>query len=154
MDLLNWKISHMDNTYSGWPSLIRIVLFRSKEIHGAVCPIQIFTTKKYWILFFFSDRPGEERLECQQASIFWIHPTRKYTIHFGNVRCQSHWMGKSPIPKTNYFMYFIRPLGYEWVFSQRFLLYQSTPVWFLLKHILLGEGRVQGGRFQNRLPIH
>lgn len=63
MDLLNWKIPYIDNTHSSWPSLIRIVLFRSKEIHGAVCPIQIFTTKKYWIFFFFffSDRPWKEK---------------------------------------------------------------------------------------------
>nr|YP_009486169.1 Ycf15 [Ulmus chenmoui]YP_009486187.1 Ycf15 [Ulmus chenmoui]AWB12247.1 Ycf15 [Ulmus chenmoui]AWB12248.1 Ycf15 [Ulmus chenmoui] len=32
-------------------------MFRSKDIHGAVRPIQIFTTKKYWILF----RIGPER---------------------------------------------------------------------------------------------
>ncbi|PRQ15674.1 hypothetical protein RchiOBHm_CPg0501791 (chloroplast) [Rosa chinensis] len=37
--------------------LIQIVLFRSKDIRGAVRPIQIFTTKKYWILF----RVGPER---------------------------------------------------------------------------------------------
>ena len=29
--------------------------------------------------------------------LFWEH----------NIQCQSHWMGKSPIPKTNYVLYFI-----------------------------------------------
>ena len=41
MDLLNWKIPYMDNTHSSWSSLILIVLFRSKDIHGAVHPIHM-----------------------------------------------------------------------------------------------------------------
>jgi len=59
MDLLDWKISHMDNTHSSWPSLMLIVLFRSKDIRGGrfVRPILIFRTKRSWILF----RIGPER---------------------------------------------------------------------------------------------
>ncbi|GAY61618.1 hypothetical protein CUMW_211390 [Citrus unshiu] len=48
---------------------------------------------------------GEGRLECQQASI--IEFTRPDSTNFGNVQCQGHWTGKSPIPKTDYVMYFI-----------------------------------------------
>nr|YP_010042014.1 Ycf15 [Cleome pallida]QPB46061.1 Ycf15 [Cleome pallida] len=67
-----------------------IVLFRSKDIHGVVRPIQIFTTKKYWILF----RIGPERrrkagMPCHQASI--IEFTRPDSTNFGNVH---------PMPKS------------------------------------------------------
>ena len=76
---------------------------------------------------------GEGKLECQQASI--IEFTRPDSTRLGNVQCQSHWMGKSPIPKTDYVMYFIC-----WVTGGHF-----TIGWFLLKHML--GGCVQGGRF-------
>ena len=53
-------------------------------------------------------------------------------------------MDKSPIPKTDYVMYFICwVMGTGGYFTRGF--YQSTLVWFLLKHIL--GGWVQGGRF-------
>ncbi|PPS09417.1 hypothetical protein GOBAR_AA11228 [Gossypium barbadense] len=42
------KDSSLDNRYGNWYSCDR---FNSKDIHGAVRPIQIFTTEKYWILF-------------------------------------------------------------------------------------------------------
>ena len=49
-------------------------------------------------------------------------------------------MGKSPIPKTDYVMYFICwVMGTSGYFTRGF--YQSTLVWFLLNHILRGAGR-------------
>ena len=134
MDLLNWKIPHMDNTYSGWPSLILIVLFRSKDIHGAVRPIQIFTTKRYWILFRIGP---ERRRKAGMPTDVCLFSNSPDPIHFWNVQCQSHWMGKSPIPKTDYVMYFICwVMGTGGYFTRGF--YQSTLVWFLLNHILGG----------------
>jgi len=63
------------------------------------------------VLNSLSFRIGPERRRkagMPTGVYYWIHPTREYSTHFGNVRCQSHWMGKSPIPKTDYVMYFIR----------------------------------------------
>lgn len=70
-----------------------------------------FRYSRYWILF----RIG--RLECQQASIILNLPD---SPHFGNVQCQSHWMGKSPIPGLCNVLYL---LGYGRAFYQRFLIY-------------------------------
>lgn len=155
MDLLNWRIPYMDNTHSSWLSLILIliVLFRSKDIHGAVRPIQIqiFTTKKYWILF----RIGPERRRragMPTGVYYWIHPTREYPFWVGNVWCQSHWMGKSPIPKTDYVLYFIR-----WVagghFTRGFYCI-NLPLCDSCWSIYYTRGGVQGGRFQNGLPFN
>lgn len=43
-------------------------------------------------------------------------------------------MGKSPIPKTRLCNVFYM-LGYRWAFYQRFILYQFTLMWFLLKRM-------------------
>nr|YP_009542258.1 Ycf15 [Tetraena mongolica]WEB51382.1 hypothetical chloroplast RF15 [Tetraena hamiensis var. qatarensis]AYU56640.1 Ycf15 [Tetraena mongolica]AYU56722.1 Ycf15 [Tetraena mongolica]WEB51388.1 hypothetical chloroplast RF15 [Tetraena hamiensis var. qatarensis]WGU20146.1 hypothetical chloroplast RF15 [Tetraena mongolica] len=59
---------------------------------GVVRPIQIFTTKKYWILF----RIGPERRRkagMPKGVYFEIHLTQEYPLystHFGNAQCQSH----------------------------------------------------------------
>ena len=147
MDLLNWKISHMDNTHSSWLSLILIVMFRSKDIHGGQFGLFRYSRPREEVLDSLSDRPWKEkegrnanrRLSPTDVCLFSNSPD---PIHFGNVQCQSHWMGKSPIPKTDYVMYFIC-----WVTGGHFTrgFYQSTLVWFLLNHIL--GGWVQGGRF-------
>ncbi|MBN8156739.1 hypothetical protein J0J30_22205 [Vibrio vulnificus] len=50
-------------------------MFQSKDIHGAVHPIQIFTTKKDWILF----RIGSERRRKagMPTDVYYgIQPTR------------------------------------------------------------------------------
>lgn len=149
MDLLNWRIPYMDNTHSSWPGLILIVLFRSKDIHGAVRPIQIFTTKKYWILFRIG--PERRRKAGMPTDVYyWIHPTREYPFYFGNIQCQSHWMGKSPIPKMDYVMYFIC-----WVTGGHF-----TRGFYCINYPCVipveayTRGWLQGGRFQSGLPIH
>nr|YP_009542252.1 Ycf15 [Tetraena mongolica]YP_010329275.1 Ycf15 [Zygophyllum kansuense]AYU56643.1 Ycf15 [Tetraena mongolica]AYU56716.1 Ycf15 [Tetraena mongolica]QUL61189.1 Ycf15 [Tetraena mongolica]QUL61190.1 Ycf15 [Tetraena mongolica]UJH21909.1 Ycf15 [Zygophyllum kansuense] len=54
--------------------------------------MQIFTTKKYWILF----RIGPERRRkagMPKGVYFEIHLTQEYPLystHFGNAQCQSH----------------------------------------------------------------
>ncbi|CAK7323427.1 unnamed protein product [Dovyalis caffra] len=48
-------------------------MYGCKDIHGAVRPIQIFTTKKYWILF----RIGPERRKRRKAGM----PTDRYKAH-------------------------------------------------------------------------
>ncbi|KAL9405523.1 hypothetical protein Peur_002495 [Populus x canadensis] len=40
-------------------------MYGCKDIHGAVRPIQIFTTKKYWILF----RIGSEKRKRRKAGM-------------------------------------------------------------------------------------
>ena len=138
MDLLNWKISYMENTHSSWPSLILIVLFRSKPRGGS----SYSDIHDQEVLDSLSDRPWKEkegrnanrRLSPTDVCLFSNSPD---PIHFGNVQCQSHWMGKSPIPKTDYIMYFICwVMGTGGYFTRGF--YQSTLVWFLLNHILGG----------------
>ena len=51
----------------------------NKEIHGMICPIQIFTTNKYRILFLL-DRPCPERRKkvgMPTGVYYGIHPTRE-----------------------------------------------------------------------------
>lgn len=70
------------------------------------------------VLDSLSDRPWKEK-EGWNANrrllLNWPDSTR-----FGNVQCQSHWMGKSPIPGLCNVLY---PLGDGRAFYQRFLIY-------------------------------
>ena len=78
--LKHGRIEILDqNTMYGWYELPKQEFLNSKQ------PVQIFTTKKYWILFRIGPE-SEGRLECQQASI--IEFTRPDSTHFGNVQCQ------------------------------------------------------------------
>ena len=135
MDLLNWKIPYMDNTHSSWPSLILILLFRRKDIHGAVRPLQIFTTtkKKYWILFRIGPERGRKAGMPTGVCLFSNSPDPIVPILGTSSAKVTEWVSRQSL---DYVMYFIC-----WVtgaFYQRFRLYQSTLVWFLLNHILGG----------------
>nr|YP_010544245.1 Ycf15 protein; hypothetical protein [Mimulus ringens]YP_010544262.1 Ycf15 protein; hypothetical protein [Mimulus ringens]UYG21981.1 Ycf15 protein; hypothetical protein [Mimulus ringens]UYG21982.1 Ycf15 protein; hypothetical protein [Mimulus ringens] len=67
----------------GWYELPKQEFLNSEQ------PVQIFTTKKYWILFRIGpERRREGRVECQQASI--IELTRPDSTRLGNVQCQSY----------------------------------------------------------------
>lgn len=78
--LKHGRIEILDqNTMHGWYELPKQEFLNSEQ------PVQIFTTKKYRILFRIG---GEGRVECQQASI--IELTRPVSPPFGNVQCQSH----------------------------------------------------------------
>nr|YP_010130333.1 hypothetical chloroplast RF15 [Dodartia orientalis]YP_010130350.1 hypothetical chloroplast RF15 [Dodartia orientalis]QPZ51255.1 hypothetical chloroplast RF15 [Dodartia orientalis]QPZ51260.1 hypothetical chloroplast RF15 [Dodartia orientalis]WGC93328.1 hypothetical chloroplast RF15 [Dodartia orientalis]WGC93344.1 hypothetical chloroplast RF15 [Dodartia orientalis] len=82
--LKHGRIEILDqNTMYGWYELPKQEFLNSEQ------PVQIFTTKKYWILFRIGRAlKGEGRVECQQASI--IELTRPDSTPFGNVQCQSH----------------------------------------------------------------
>nr|BDY09949.1 ycf15 [Lysimachia japonica]BDY09966.1 ycf15 [Lysimachia japonica] len=80
--LKHGRIEILDqNTMYGWYELPKQEFLNSEQ------PVQIFTTKKYWILFRIGPK-GEGRLKCQQASIIEFTPPK--STHFGNVQCQSH----------------------------------------------------------------
>ena len=148
MDRLDWKIPYMDNTHSSWPSLIRIVLFRSKDIHGAVRTIQIFTTKKYSL----SDRPWKEKEGWNANRRLVLNSPDAIVPILGTSSAKvTEWVSRQSLKRTMECT-LSAGLRYGRAFYQRFRFYQSTLVWFLLKHIL--GGWVQGGRFQSGLSIH
>lgn len=122
----NWNLSSKHYVWVVWTAQPRILEQQttSSDIHDQE------------VLDSLSDRPWKEK-ECQQASI--IELTRPDSTRFGNVQCQSHWMGKSPIPGLCNVLY---PLGDGWAFYQRFLLY---PCAIPVEAYTLGWG--QGGRF-------
>lgn len=103
MDRLNWKIPYMDNTHSSWPSLIRIVPKQRYPRSGSYYS----DIHDQEILYSLSDRPWKEKEGWNANRHLVLNSPRFDSTHFGNVQCQSHWMGKPPIPKTDYAMYFI-----------------------------------------------
>ena len=118
----NWNLRSKHYVWMVWTAQTRILEQRttSSDIHDQE------------VLDSLSDR-REGRVECQQASI--IELTRPDSTRFGNVQCQSHWMGKSPIPGLCNVLY---PLGDGRAFYQRFLIY---PCVIPVEAYTLGWGR-------------
>lgn len=93
----------MDNTHSSSTSLILIVLFRSKPRGGS----SYSDIHDQETLDSLSGRPWKEKEGWNANRPLLLNSPDPIVPHFWNVQCQSHWMGKSPIPKTDYVMYFI-----------------------------------------------
>ncbi len=96
-----------------------------------------------------SDRPRKEKgVWNANRRLFLNSPDPRVPILGGNVQCQSHWMGKSPIAKTDYVISLLSYTLRAGILPEVSIV-SIYPCWFLLKHIL---GGVQGGRFQSGLP--
>lgn len=104
----NWNLRSKHYVWMVWIAQTRILEQRttSSGIHDQE------------VLDSLSDRPWKEK-EGWNANrrllLNWPDP-----IRFGNVQCQSHWMGESPIPGLCNVLY---PLGDGRAFYQRFLIY-------------------------------
>ncbi len=104
----NWNLRSKHYVWMVWTAQTRILEQRttSSDIHDQE------------VLDSLSDRPWKEK-EGWNANrrllLNWPDSTR-----FGNVQCQSHWMGKSPIPGLCNVLY---PLDDGRAFYQRFLIY-------------------------------
>lgn len=123
----NWNLRSKHYVWMVWTAQTRILEQRttSSDIHDQE------------VLDSLSDRPWKEK-EGWNANrrllLNWSDST-----HFWNVQCQSHWMGKSPIPGLCNVLYL---LGDGWAFYQRFLIYPCViPVEAYTR------GWVQGGFF-------
>ena len=100
MDLLNWKISYMENTHSSWPSLILIVLFRSKDIHGAGSSYSDIHDRE--VLDSLSDRPWKEK-EGWNANIRLL--SRPIVPILGTSSAKvTEWGSRQSLKRTMYFI--------------------------------------------------
>lgn len=147
MDLLNWRIPYMDNTHSSWPSLILIVLFRSKPRGGS----SYSDIHDQEVLNSLSDRPWKEK-EGRNANrrLLLNSPDPRVPILGTSGAKVTEWVSRQSLKRI---MYCTLSAGLRVGILPGVSIVSIYPCVIPVEAYTI-LGGVQGGRFQNGLPFN